>query len=325
MEYSSQESLVPCGKDKFISKHELLLHLKTYNLYYEGQNLQLRHREEDGEFIVEGLLNVSWGLRRPIRLQMQDDNQRIRPPPSSSSWHSGCNLGAHGSGLKPGALPEIRVTDTEPPAVATADRRRDAGLGGGGGEELPQLLRTRSDVGMRRRGGGRSAGEQRRLKRHRFSINGHFYNHKTSVFTPAYGSVTNVRVNSTMTAPQVLRLLLNKFKIENPAEEFALYVVHTSGEKQKLRGTDYPLLARLLQGPCEQVARLFLMEKDQVEEVTYDVAQYIKFEMPVLKSFIQKLQEEEDREVKKLMRKYSVLRLMIEQRLEEISEGPARM
>lgn len=34
------------------------------------------------------------------------------------------------------------------------------------------------------------------------------------------------------------------------------------------------------------------------------MAQYIKFEMPVLKSFIQKLQEEEDREVKKLMRKY---------------------
>lgn len=33
------------------------------------------------------------------------------------------------------------------------------------------------------------------------------------------------------------------------------------------------------------------------------VAQYIKFEMPVLKSFIQKLQEEEDREVEKLMRR----------------------
>lgn len=26
-------------------RNELLLHLKTYNLYYEGQNLQLRHRE----------------------------------------------------------------------------------------------------------------------------------------------------------------------------------------------------------------------------------------------------------------------------------------
>uniref|UniRef100_A0A670Z866 Ras association domain family member 2 n=1 Tax=Pseudonaja textilis TaxID=8673 RepID=A0A670Z866_PSETE len=170
-------------------------------------------------------------------------------------------------------------------------------------EETPQLMRTRSDVGVRRRGNLRTPSEQRRIKRHRFSINGHFYNHKTSVFTPAYGSVTNVRINSTMTTPQVLKLLLNKFKIENSAEEFALYIVHTSGEKQKLRATDYPLIARILQGPCEQVSKVFLMEKDQVEEVTYDVAQYIKFEMPVLKSFIQKLEEEEDREVKKLKHK----------------------
>lgn len=96
-------------------------------------------------------------------------------------------------------------------------------------------------------------------------------------------------------------------------------------EKQKLRGSDFPLLARILQGPCEQVSKVFLMEKDQVEEVTYDVAQYIKFEMPILRSFIQKLEEEEDREVKKLKHKYSILRLMIEQRLGEISEGPTAM
>ncbi|XP_062366556.1 ras association domain-containing protein 2 isoform X1 [Cinclus cinclus] len=313
---------VPCGKDKFISRNELLLHLKTYNIYYEGQNLQLRHREEEGELIVEGLLNISWGLRRPIRLQMQDDNQRIRPPPSSSSWHSGCNLGAHGSVLKPSTLPDIPVTDgdtapsTENPGKGAAPRPA---------EEAPQLMRTRSDVGVRPRGSVRTPGEQRRLRRHRFSINGHFYNHKTSVFTPAYGSVTNVRINSAMTTPQVLKLLLNKFKIENSAEEFALYMVHTSGEKQKLRGSDFPLLARILQGPCEQVSKVFLMEKDQVEEVTYDVAQYIKFEMPILRSFIQKLEEEEDREVKKLKHKYSIMRLMIEQRLEEISEGPTAM
>ncbi|XP_062366559.1 ras association domain-containing protein 2 isoform X4 [Cinclus cinclus] len=217
---------VPCGKDKFISRNELLLHLKTYNIYYEGQNLQLRHREEEGELIVEGLLNISWGLRRPIRLQMQDDNQRIRPPPSSSSWHSGCNLGAHGSVLKPSTLPDIPVTDgdtapsTENPGKGAAPRPA---------EEAPQLMRTRSDVGVRPRGSVRTPGEQRRLRRHRFSINGHFYNHKTSVFTPAYGSVTNVRINSAMTTPQVLKLLLNKFKIENSAEEFALYMVHTSG------------------------------------------------------------------------------------------------
>ncbi|XP_077161513.1 ras association domain-containing protein 2 [Paroedura picta] len=326
MDYCSEIHLVPCGKEKYISKNELLLHLKTYNLYYEGQNLQLRHREEEGEFIVEGLLNISWGLRRPIRLQMQDDNQRIRPPPSSSSWHSGCNLGAHGSVIKPSTLPDIQVTDAEPSMDGDeTDSTIDANTLKAEQEDAPQLMRTRSDVGVRRRGNLRTPSEQRRLKRHRFSINGHFYNHKTSVFTPAYGSITNVRINSTMTTPQVLKLLLNKFKIENSAEEFALYIVHTSGEKQKLKATDYPLIARILQGPCEQISKVFLMEKDQVEEVTYDVAQYIKFEMPVLKSFIQKLKEEEDREVKKLKRKYSVLRVMIEQRLEEISEGPITM
>ncbi|KAL7981253.1 hypothetical protein Chor_002149, partial [Crotalus horridus] len=230
---------------------------------------------------------------------MQDDNQRLRPPPSSSSWHSGCNLGAHGSVIKPTILPDIQVTEAEPTSEGDAtdgktgkiekeelllrpreDREFKAQL-----EEVPQLMRTRSDVGVRRRGNLRTPSEQRRIKRHRFSINGHFYNHKTSVFTPAYGSVTNVRINSTMTTPQVLKLLLNKFKacfvlIENSAEEFALYIVHTSGgekdivvscsEKQKLKVTDYPLIARILQGPCEQVSKVFLMEKDQVEEVTYD-------------------------------------------------------
>ncbi|XP_078522763.1 ras association domain-containing protein 2 [Lissotriton helveticus] len=321
MDYYSQSCLVPCGKDKYISRNELLSHLKTYNLYYEGQNLQLRHREEEGEFIVEGLLNISWGLRRPIRLQMQDDNERIRPPPSSSSWHSGCNLEAQGSQTIPNPIPDIQITDTD----SNTDEPHGTDVEETEQEDLPQLMRTRSDVGVRRRGTRRTPSEQRRIRRHRFSINGHFYNHKTSVFTPAYGSITNVRVNSTMSTPQVLKLLLNKFKIENSAEEFALYIVHTSGEKQKLRDSDYPLIARVLQGPCEQVSRVFLMEKDQVEEVTYDVAQYIKFEMPVLTSFIQKLKEEEDREVTKLVRKYSILRLTIEQRLQEIGDFPTSM
>lgn len=52
--------------------------------------------QEEGELIFEGLLNIFWGLRRPIRLQMQDDHERIRPPPSSTSWHSGCNLDSQG-------------------------------------------------------------------------------------------------------------------------------------------------------------------------------------------------------------------------------------
>ncbi|KAG9354710.1 hypothetical protein JZ751_001423 [Albula glossodonta] len=267
-----EQDRVQIGESKFISKATLLTHLKTYNLYYEGQNLQLRHREEEGELIVEGLLNISWGLRRPIRLQMQDDNERIKPPPSSTSWHSGCNLGTQSKESTQQAPPTIEVTESEDqPQYRTEKQKEEIGEEYEGSS---QLLRTKSDAGVLRRGARRSPSDQRKIRRHRFSINGHFYNHKTAVFTPAYGSVTNVRINSCMTTPQVLRVLLNKFKIENSPDDFALYLVHTSG--------------------------VFLMEQDLGEEVTYDVAQYIKFEMPVLHTFITKLKEEEDREVQKL-------------------------
>lgn len=124
---------------------------------------------------------------------------------------------------------------------------------------------------------------------------------QTAVFTPAYGSVTNVRINSCMTTPQVLRVLLNKFKIENSPDDFAIYLVHASGgecrspplisslaefvlhpelrravvvvtaERVKLKRSDYPLALRVIQGPCEQVCKVFLMEEDLGEEVTYDV------------------------------------------------------
>ncbi|GLD54208.1 ras association domain-containing protein 2b [Lates japonicus] len=192
-------------------------------------------------------------------------------------------------------------------------------------ESSAQLLRTKSDAGVLRRGQRRSPSDQRKLRRHRFSINGHFYNHKTAVFTPAFGSVTNVRINSCMRTPQVLRVLLNKFKIENSPDDFALYLVHTSGERVKLKRSDYPLVLRIMQGPCEQVCKVFLMEEDLGEEVTYDVAQYIKFEMPVLQSFITKLKEEEDREVQKLRRRYNYLRCIIEKQLRCLPEGATCM
>lgn len=110
-----------------------------------------------------------------------------------------------------------------------------------------------------------------------------------------------------MTTPQVLRVLLNKFKIENSPDDFAIYLVHASGgecdlqlftlmsigndvdffltqyfcvyaglsERVKLKRSDYPLVLRVMQGPCEQVCKVFLMEEDLGEEVTYDVNHHI--------------------------------------------------
>lgn len=309
-------SYVRLNEEKVITKSDILSLLKTYNCYHEGKSFQLRIREEEGELIVEGLLNISWGLKRPIRLQMHDDNERFRYA-CAGAWRSENSSRnendeqsfSHQFCSEPN---NNKVSATPVPSVDCAE------------EDIPQLLRTRSDasfVNIQRRSKIHSSADSQRMKRHRFSINGHFYNHKTSVFTPSYGSVTNVRVNSTLTTQQVLNLLLNKFRVENKADEFALYLVHASGERTKLKDTEYPLVSRLLHGPCEKIARIFIMEEDLGEEITYDVAQYIKFEMPVLDSFIKKLKEEEEREILKLTRKYSALKSMILQKLDGISDS----
>ncbi|XP_050982410.1 ras association domain-containing protein 4a [Labeo rohita] len=307
-----KNSYVRLNEEKVISKSDIMSLLKTYNCYHEGKSFQLRVREEEGELIVEGLLNISWGLRRPIRLQMYDFNERFRYA-CPSAWRSESSESSRNENVEHRLCSEPNNNKISASPVPSVDEAE---------EDIPQLLRTRSDasfVNIQRRSKRHNAADTQRIKRHRFSINGHFYNHKTSVFTPSYGSVTNVRVNSTLTTQHVLKLLLNKFRVENKGDEFGLYLVHQSGERTKLKDTEYPLVSRLLHGPCEKIARIFIMEKDLGEEITYDVAQYIKFEMPVLDSFIKKLKEEEEREILKLTRKYSALRSMILQKLDGIS------
>ncbi|XP_054655168.1 ras association domain-containing protein 4a [Dunckerocampus dactyliophorus] len=302
------QTYVKLSADKLIPKSDILSLLRTYNCYHEGKNFQLRTREEEGELILEGLLNIHWGLHRPIRLQMYDDNERLR-----AKRNSKCIIAKqHSSEANNNSLGRESV-----PAGGDLEGHEE--------EESPQLLRTRSDASfmqVQRRSRTNTARDLQRLRTHRFSINGHFYNHKTSVFTPAFGSVTNVRVNSAMTTVQVLNMLLQKFRVENKSEEFVLYMVHESGERNHLRDGEYPLVTRVLHGPCEKISKLFIMEADLGEEVTYDVAQYIKFEIPVLDSFVEKLKEEEEREINKLTKKYITLRSMILHQLEDRTCDP---
>lgn len=318
-EDSPSGSLVPISDSKSILKSELLSLLKTYNCYHEGRSFQLRHREEEGALIIEGLLNIAWGLRRPIRLQMQDDREPTHLPSAL------CLPAPPSCPLKEPPQQDCGITAQEPSAQALhqAEGSRDSSGSPEEDEEVPQLMRTKSDAScmIQRRPKRHEPSEAQRIRRHRFSINGHFYNHKTSVFTPAYGSVTNVRVNSTMNTLQVLTLLLNKFRVEDGPEEFALYVVHESGERTKLKDSEYPLISRILHGPSEKIVKIFLMEADLGEEVPYDVAQYIKFEMPVLDSFVEKLKEEEEREIIKLTMKFQALRLTMLERLAQLVEA----
>ncbi|XP_030880129.1 ras association domain-containing protein 6 isoform X3 [Leptonychotes weddellii] len=81
-------------------------------------------------------------------------------------------------------------------------------------------------------------------------------------------------------------------------------------EQRRLKKTDVPLLHRLLQGPSKDNARIFLMEKD-AEEISSDVAQYINFHFSLLESILQRLNEEEKREIQRTITKFSTEKAII--------------
>ncbi|XP_057881142.1 ras association domain-containing protein 6-like [Melospiza georgiana] len=142
------------------------------------------------------------------------------------------------------------------------------------------LPRSSSDAAAVRRRTKLPTITRTEVETHRFSINGHFYNHE----------------------------------IENSPHEFALYVIHASGEKKQLRSRDVPLLHRLLQGPSEKVAKFFLMDRD-VEEISSDVAQYISFHLPFLESILHRINEEEKQEIQQTTARYTREKRLIQQHL----------
>ncbi|XP_054151457.1 ras association domain-containing protein 6-like [Melozone crissalis] len=142
------------------------------------------------------------------------------------------------------------------------------------------LPRSSSDAAAVRRRTKLPTITRTEVETHRFSINGHFYNHE----------------------------------IENNPHEFALYVIHASGEKKQLRSRDVPLLHRLLQGPSEKIAKFFLMDRD-VEEISSDVAQYISFHLPFLESILHRINEEEKQEIQQTTARYTREKRLIQQHL----------
>lgn len=181
-------------------------------------------------------------------------------------------------------------------------------------EEVDRPKRERinlSRVQVRKLASSRS---KTKLKR-RCSINGHFYNRETKTFTPPYGTPTNVWVTSMVNTSEVINLLLDKFRVENKPEDFALFVVRDNGEIRRIKEEEYPLLSRVLLGPHEEVAKVFIMDVKQTAEISNEVAQYLNFQEPELVAILDKFYEEEDREVKKLKLKYAEMRRRIKAKL----------
>lgn len=77
----------------------------------------------------------------------------------------------------------------------------------------------------------------------------------------------SVYATSQSSTQEIISLVMDKYKVESKAENFALFIVRDNGEQKMLSNDDYPLLARILMGPHEDVARLFLMDAQETHEI----------------------------------------------------------
>uniref|UniRef100_A0A6P5KGJ6 Ras association domain-containing protein 6 n=1 Tax=Phascolarctos cinereus TaxID=38626 RepID=A0A6P5KGJ6_PHACI len=318
-------SLIFINEKKFITRDQLNSLLKTYNIFYGDQkNRHIIYGEtEDDNLVIEGILNIFWGVKKPIRLKIQDEKE----VPSFATIKSSTVFSQKGGMTRWGEFDDLyRISEPEKKQSSVQeakDPKEDYVSYNsntlrplvGDEPDSPLLYRTMSEATLVRKKVNLGRTERRGQQHHRVSINGHFYNHETSIFTPAFGSQTKVRINSNMRTEEVIKQLLQKFKIENNPQDFALYIIYATGEKRRLKKTDIPLFQRLLQGPSQRNARIFLMDKD-AEEISSDVAEYIHCHLSFLESILQRLNDEEAREIQKIITKFSTEKAFIRKHLQ---------
>lgn len=67
--------------------------------------------------------------------------------------------------------------------------------------------------------------------------------------------------------------------------------------RRKLLDDEYPLVVRLIQGPHEDVSRLYLMESRTTDEISCDVAQFLNFSIPECKAILAGYDAEEEKHI----------------------------
>ncbi|EDS34060.1 ras association domain protein [Culex quinquefasciatus] len=72
-------------------------------------------------------------------------------------------------------------------------------------------------------------------------------------------------------------------------ENFALFVIKDNGEQRKLKEDDYPLVTRIILGPHEDIAKLFLMDGQQTPEISSsEVAQFLNLSIPECRAILER-------------------------------------
>ncbi|XP_014772186.1 uncharacterized protein LOC106870574 isoform X2 [Octopus bimaculoides] len=301
-------------------RQDILEKFQLYNAFYEGKRGCLSMDQVNGVDVLEGPLRIYWQVTIPIQLKHCDDV----PVPPIASWRHSYYATPTGNGLNIDAE-EPQAEQSPPPTLPKYGMDDSVIIPNLDGVVRRRNIRKSNTVAYR---------ADRPSKWKRASINGHIYNYDTRVFTPVIGSCTSVTVNSTMTVPLVIKTLLEKFKVENDADEFSLYVVTEAEGEREIGIDEIPLEVRLRLGADETNAKIFIREKDYVSSVVVpeevepieektcylptEVEQLIALPEAVLKGLLQKFFDDEEKDVEKIKDKYIKARTVIKNYLADI-------
>jgi hypothetical protein len=134
------------------------------------------------------------------------------------------------------------------------------------------------------------------------------------MFIPSYGCVSSICIENTTTCLNAIKILLDKFHISNPPEQYSLYKVYQSGDKRELNDDDLPLIQRLWMGPFGE-DKIFIMEKGRQLNMNEEMATLICLPEPLLEKLIENINQEEMKEEEEVRRKYLEYSRVLNERL----------
>uniref|UniRef100_A0A4W4GN99 Ras association domain family member 5 n=2 Tax=Electrophorus electricus TaxID=8005 RepID=A0A4W4GN99_ELEEL len=141
---------------------------------------------------------------------------------------------------------------------------------------------------------------------------------RTSFYMPNE-SVKQLHVSSSTTVTEVIQGLLKKYLMEDNPSKFSLYQqTHRDGQDllQKLSGSEYPLVLRLLAGPDPENLTFVLRENE-----TGDV-EWHAFSVPELQNFLAILEKEERERLNVVRQRYVNYRKKLLEALQEVQNKP---
>ncbi|KAL5019323.1 hypothetical protein ScPMuIL_005045 [Solemya velum] len=312
-------------------EQELEKRIKVINDSYKEKRSQLLsvHEEEDGSVLISGPVRIYWGVLKPIQLHDSDD---VPAKPTPNWRHS---VYTDGKGLANSSIPE-------------SPKKVQSPVFGRGVDD--SIISTPTDGVVRRRNIKKfntvAYRGDRPTKWKRASINGHIYNYDTRVFIPVLGSCTSVTVTSNMSTSQVIKALLDKFKIDNSPEEYSLHMVTDGSGEKPLKDTDIPLVERISLGADESNTKIFLRDRfdtdavesskpsiiklpvteEEEEEETphkeehlpHEIEQLVILPEAVLRGIMKMFRDDEEKDVQRIKARYTVAKRRIKERLNEI-------